>query len=51
VLREHPHPTERQIIEGMDGNVCRCGTYPRIMSAIKLAAAHLQKKEGVNHAG
>lgn len=51
LLREHPHPTERQIIKGMDGNVCRCGTYPRIMSAIKLAAAHLQKKEGVNHAG
>lgn len=33
-----PHPTDEQIIESMDGNVCRCGTYPRIMEAIHSAA-------------
>src|SRR5277367_3777025 len=38
LLREHPHPTEQQIIEGMDGNVCRCGTYPRIVAAVRRAA-------------
>ena len=38
LLREHPHPTEQQIIEGMDGNVCRCGTYPRIILAVQRAS-------------
>jgi aerobic-type carbon monoxide dehydrogenase small subunit (CoxS/CutS family) len=50
LLREHPHPTERQIIEGMEGNICRCGTYPRIVAAIR-RAAQLQEKGGVSHAG
>jgi isoquinoline 1-oxidoreductase alpha subunit len=38
LLREHPSPTDEQIIQAMDGNVCRCGTYPRIKAAIRLAA-------------
>jgi aerobic-type carbon monoxide dehydrogenase small subunit (CoxS/CutS family) len=38
LLREHPHPTDQQIVEYMDGNICRCGTYPRIVAAIKRAA-------------
>jgi aerobic-type carbon monoxide dehydrogenase small subunit (CoxS/CutS family) len=37
LLREHPHPTNRQIVEYMDGNICRCGTYSRITAAIKRA--------------
>lgn len=49
LLREHPHPTDQQIIEGMDGNVCRCGTYPRIVAAIKLAA-QMQAKGDASHA-
>ncbi|MGE5324389.1 MAG: (2Fe-2S)-binding protein [Actinomycetota bacterium] len=32
------HPSEEQIIQHMNGNVCRCGTYPRIMAAIRRAA-------------
>ncbi len=43
LLREHPHPTDQQIVEYMDGNICRCGTYPRITAAIK-RASHLQEK-------
>jgi aerobic-type carbon monoxide dehydrogenase small subunit (CoxS/CutS family) len=39
LLNEIPRPTEGQIVEHMDGNVCRCGTYPRIMAAIRRAAA------------
>jgi aerobic-type carbon monoxide dehydrogenase small subunit (CoxS/CutS family) len=39
LLAEHPHPSAEEIVEGMNGNVCRCGTYPRIVAAIKLAAA------------
>jgi aerobic-type carbon monoxide dehydrogenase small subunit (CoxS/CutS family) len=50
LLREHPHPTEQQIVQGMDGNVCRCGTYPRIVAAIK-RASQLQQKGSANHAG
>jgi aerobic-type carbon monoxide dehydrogenase small subunit (CoxS/CutS family) len=38
LLRETQNPSEQQIIKGMEGNICRCGTYPRIVEAIKLAA-------------
>jgi aerobic-type carbon monoxide dehydrogenase small subunit (CoxS/CutS family) len=38
LLEATPHPTEQQIMEHMNGNVCRCGTYPRIMAAIQRAA-------------
>jgi len=49
LLREHPRPTDQQIVEYMDGNICRCGTYPRIMAAIK-RASHLQEKGRADHA-
>ncbi len=35
LLRENPSPTDEQIIQHMDGVLCRCGTYPRILKAIK----------------
>ena len=38
LLHKTPNPTEQQIIQGMNGNVCRCGTYRRIITAIKAAA-------------
>jgi len=38
LLREHPHPSDAQISEAMNGHLCRCGTYNRIRSAIQLAA-------------
>lgn len=38
LLRSTPKPTRPQIVEHMDGNICRCGTYPRIISAIERAA-------------
>jgi nicotinate dehydrogenase subunit A len=38
LLKKNPSPSESQIIDFMDGNVCRCGTYPRIVSAIQKAA-------------
>ena len=38
LLKEKPKPTREQIIEAMDGNLCRCGTYPRIVRAIQRAA-------------
>lgn len=38
LLAETPNPTDAQIDETMDGNLCRCGTYPRIRAAIRAAA-------------
>jgi aerobic-type carbon monoxide dehydrogenase small subunit (CoxS/CutS family) len=33
------HPTDAEIIESMQGNICRCGTYPRIVAAVRRAAS------------
>jgi aerobic-type carbon monoxide dehydrogenase small subunit (CoxS/CutS family) len=38
LLQKTPAPKESEIIDFMDGNICRCGTYPRIVSAIQKAA-------------
>lgn len=38
LLSETPAPTDADIDAAMSGNICRCGTYPRIRAAIKLAA-------------
>ena len=38
LLATKPQPTDAEIIEAMDGNICRCGTYQRILSAIRHAA-------------
>jgi aerobic-type carbon monoxide dehydrogenase small subunit (CoxS/CutS family) len=38
LLRRTAHPSEAEIVSGMNGHICRCGTYPRIVQAIQLAA-------------
>ena len=38
LLAENPRPTREEIISHMDGNICRCGTYNRILAAIERAA-------------
>jgi isoquinoline 1-oxidoreductase alpha subunit len=38
LLKETPHPTREQIVNHMQSNICRCGTYPRIVRAIERAA-------------
>jgi len=38
LLNENPNPNDEEIEESMSGNICRCGTYTRIKSAIKSAA-------------
>ena len=35
LLREHPRPSAAQIAEAMSGNLCRCGTYPKIARAVR----------------
>jgi isoquinoline 1-oxidoreductase alpha subunit len=39
LLERTPHPTDAEIDTAMSGNICRCGTYPRIRQAIHQAAA------------
>ena len=38
LLHDVPRPTEEQIVTGMNGNICRCGTYPRIVAAVQRAS-------------
>ena len=38
LLAGNPKPSDDEIVRGMNGNICRCGTYPRIVAAIKRAA-------------
>ncbi|HKR30861.1 MAG TPA: (2Fe-2S)-binding protein [Terriglobales bacterium] len=38
LLQANPKPSDEEIIRGMNGNICRCGTYPRIVAAIRRAA-------------
>jgi isoquinoline 1-oxidoreductase alpha subunit len=38
LLKNHPQPSDAEIDKAMSGNLCRCGTYPRIRAAIKQAA-------------
>jgi aerobic-type carbon monoxide dehydrogenase small subunit (CoxS/CutS family) len=44
LLKATPSPTEAQIVSSMNGNICRCGTYPRIVAAVQLAATHPGQK-------
>ena len=46
LLKKNPHPSETEIKQAMQGNVCRCGTYPRIVAAVQMAA----KSNGAQHA-
>ena len=45
LLRSVPNPTDQDIAKVMDRNVCRCGTYPRIVSAIQRAAEKTRRSD------
>lgn len=38
LLAKNPKPGEAEIVRGMNGHICRCGTYPRIVQAVQQAA-------------
>jgi len=38
LLRTDPNPSENKIMDYLDGNICRCGAYPRIVAAVQRAA-------------
>lgn len=42
LLSKTPHPDEPTILRAMQGNICRCGTYPRIVAAVRMAAAAMK---------
>ncbi|XPV70174.1 MAG: (2Fe-2S)-binding protein [Halarcobacter sp.] len=41
LLKTNPKPSDEEIIKAMDGNICRCGTYNKIKTAIKAATAEV----------
>jgi len=43
LLKQNRNPSDADIDAAMSGNICRCGTYPRIRAAIKSAAADMRK--------
>ncbi|HET6179264.1 MAG TPA: (2Fe-2S)-binding protein [Candidatus Sulfotelmatobacter sp.] len=51
LLKRNSAPKENEIIGFMEGNICRCGTYPRIVSAIQKAAKVLNASAAAKGAG
>jgi aerobic-type carbon monoxide dehydrogenase small subunit (CoxS/CutS family) len=47
LLKTHPAPTDADIAKVLDRNVCRCGTYPRIVKAIQDAAQRMRAQGDV----
>ena len=45
-LEAHPDPSDEEIVRGLNGNMCRCGTYPRIVAAVRRAARALKEGRG-----
>ena len=46
LLATNKHPTEKQIRSAMNGHLCRCGTYPKILKAIEQAATEMATERG-----
>lgn len=43
LLAANPNPSDKEIVDGMNGNLCRCATYPRIVSAVRKAATMMKE--------
>jgi isoquinoline 1-oxidoreductase subunit alpha len=43
LLQTNAHPSAEQIVQSLQGNICRCGTHPRIVEAVQQAAAKMQE--------
>ena len=51
LLEKNTHPSEAEIKHALQGNVCRCGTYPRIVGAVRMAAGNMGERiDGGRHA-
>lgn len=51
LMKKNPHPTDAEILRAMEGNVCRCGTYPRILAAIRIATGNLKGQKAQKGGG
>jgi len=49
LLKVTPNPTPTQIVSGMNGNLCRCGTYPRIVAAVQHASTLAATRSSATH--
>jgi aerobic-type carbon monoxide dehydrogenase small subunit (CoxS/CutS family) len=38
LLQKNPNPSESEIVQALQGNICRCGTHPRIIASVQQAA-------------
>jgi aerobic-type carbon monoxide dehydrogenase small subunit (CoxS/CutS family) len=45
LLQGNPHPSTEEIVQYLQGNICRCGTHPRIVDAVHRAAKSLQEHQ------
>ncbi len=45
LLKANPNPSQAEIVQFLQGNVCRCGTHPRIIEAVRQAAKMMQERE------
>ena len=43
LLQENPNPTDEQIVTGMNGNICRCNGYVKIVNAVRKAAQKMRR--------
>ena len=48
LLASNPKPSHEEIIRGMNGNICRCGTYGRIVAAVRRAAEQTQTNAAIS---
>jgi aerobic-type carbon monoxide dehydrogenase small subunit (CoxS/CutS family) len=46
LLKRNPQPSELEITRAMEGNICRCGTYPRIVAAVRQSLQDASAKKG-----
>ena len=44
LLKRNPNPNDQEIAQAMQGNVCRCGTYPRVVAAMKSASQKIGRR-------
>jgi aerobic-type carbon monoxide dehydrogenase small subunit (CoxS/CutS family) len=43
LLQKNPHPSESEIVQALQGNICRCGTHPKIIAAVQQAAKAMHR--------
>jgi carbon-monoxide dehydrogenase small subunit len=45
LLDKHPNPSEEEIKEALEGNLCRCTGYVKIINAVKIASSYIKGSE------